>query len=474
MVLSDDSSARHPGRRRRLRHLLWLCACAAAAPLTALACGSPNPPAIGPGAAPDGGEGDATTDGSSGGPLDAGPRDSNPDAGKATQDGGPTADAGAADAPSDTAVASSDSGGSGDSGWVEAPHSAPIVPLNDGGPVIAAPELVTITYADDTNRATEEAIGAFLPTSHWLATVGKEYGVGAGTSAQVELTENAPGSIEDTTIQSTIAGLITAGTAPDPLADAGAAGGVSPAIYMFYFPATTMVSFGTSALCDISSGGYHYESSVLANGHVFSYAVVQPCPMGLPAAPPDNIAWIASHEFIEACTDPKPVTAPGYLITDRSQPWGDIGGEVGDLCTYVLPQWSEGPYTALQRVYSNASAMAGGPLCIPAPEADYGADVEPRTPYQAITPGGTMTFDITGWSTAPIAPWTIVANSLAVQGTAAPVLSLGSNALQNGQTTQLTVTMPAGTVSQTFVEIYVYSERSSSDYTTAVVGVYTP
>jgi hypothetical protein len=418
----------------------------------------------------DGGESgdDATADASSDGPVPP-PIDGSTDATMMPYDSGPPTDGeSASDARPD---------GSGDGGFVEATHSTPIVTPN-GGPILAAPELVTITYADDTNRATEEAVGAFLPKSQWLLTVGKEYGIGAGTSANVELAQNAPTTIDDSAIQSFVAGLVQDGTAPDPVRDAGDAGAgdggvVSPAVYMIYFPTTTNVTVGNSTLCDISSGGYHYESSVLANGHSFAYAVVSPCAMGVPAAPPQNIAWIASHEFIEASTDPYPVTAPGYVITDSSQPWGGIGGEVGDLCTYLLPQWSEGPYTALQRVYSNASAKAGGSPCIPTPEPYYGVDVEPQT-YVAIAPGAMKTFDVTGWSTAPVAPWAMTTSSYAVQGSAAPTLSLGTSLLQNGATTTLTVTMPAGTASQTYVDVYVFSEMSANDYTTAIVGVYTP
>lgn len=435
-----------------------------------------------------GGSGSGTNDGSDGAASDASrlAQDSSAGGPDSADDGARLAEAGTvtdgalpndgapvSDAPSDARSA--------EGGFAEAPHATPIIP-SQGGPVLAAPELVAITYADDSNRATEEAIAAFLPQSQWLLTTGKEYGVGAGTSAKVELSQDAPASIDDKTIQSFIAGLITAGTAPDPLADGGAGqddgsagdgGAVSSAVYMIFIPTTTSVSFGSSALCDISSGGYHYESSVQANGHSFVYAVVSPCAMGVPASPPQNIAWVASHEFIESCTDPYPVTAPGYLITDTSQPWASVGGEVGDLCTFVLPQWSEGPYTALQRVYSDKSAQAGGSPCIPVPEPYYGTDVEPQV-WQALVAGQPTTFQVTAWSTAPVAPWTLAAAGYAVQGSGTPTVKLGATTVSNGATTTLTVTMPAGTPSQTYVEVFVYSEQSTTDYTAAVVGVYVP
>ena len=357
----------------------------------------------------------------------------------------------------------------------EAPHTLPVVTAN-GGPVLANPMLVTITYADDTNRAFEEALGAFMPTSKWLEETGKQYGVGAGTSATVELSQNSPTTIDDSAIQSFIASLITNGTAPDPVGDAGTAddGGVmSPGVYMIYFPPTTNVTIDGSTLCQISAGGYHYESSVTANGHSFAYAVVSPCPGGLPVAAPQNITWAASHEFIEASTDPFPVSDPGYVILDSSQPWADIGGEVGDLCTFAFPQWAEGSYTALQRVYSNAAAKAGKDPCAPATGTGYGADVEPQT-FVPLAAGATATFQVKGWSTAPLPAWQLSQGAETIQGTATPTVTLGANTLDNGQTTTLTVTMPAGTASDTIVDIVVYSSEGNVDYTSAVVGVYVP
>jgi hypothetical protein len=355
----------------------------------------------------------------------------------------------------------------------DAGHALPIV-TDNGGPVLATPLLVTITYADDGNRAFEEALGAFMPTSSWLASSGKEYGVGPGTSANVELAENAPPTIDDSDIQTKILGLIAAGTAPDPLADAGApAGTFSQAAYIFYVPATTNVTVVGSTLCQISSGGYHYESSATVNGHTIAYAVVSECNQGLPVAPPQDITWAASHEFIETCTDPYPLSAPGNVILDPNQPWAAIGGEVGDLCTFVFPQASEGSYTALQRVYSNASAAAGGDPCLPSSVPYFAAAVVPQA-FVALAGGQSATFQLTGWSTATVPPWSISASPYVVQGTTQPSVTLGTSTLAAGQTTTMTVTMPAGAASNTEVDIYVTSQSGNVDYTTTLAGVYVP
>ena len=350
----------------------------------------------------------------------------------------------------------------------EAVHSLPNV-TDNGGPVLATPELVTITYSTDSNAAFEQALGAFMVQSQWLTTVGQEYGVGAGTHVNVSLTDPAPTTIDDSTIQSNVLAMIEAGTLPDPAAD----GGVSSATYMNFFPSSTAITVGGSTLCDISGGGYHSETSGTVNGHTVSYSVVSECQPGLPVQPPQDITWAASHEFIESATDPYPNSNPGYLILDTSQPWALIGGEIGDLCTYVLPQWTEGSYTALQRVYSNASAKAGGSPCVPAPTTYYGADVEPQT-FVAVAAGTSTIFTMTGWSTAPVAAWSLTAEALPLQGSAQPTISLGTFTLQNGQTGKLTVGWPAGTPSQSYADVLVMSSESGNDYTTAIIGVYVP
>ncbi|HEY8088244.1 MAG TPA: hypothetical protein VIF09_10375 [Polyangiaceae bacterium] len=353
---------------------------------------------------------------------------------------------------------------------IDAGHALPLIPDN-GGPVLSSPLLVTITYANDVNRTFEEALGAFMPTSSWLGAA-KEYGVGPGTSAKVELPGNAPATIDDATIQTTILGLITAGTAPDPLADGGgAAGAFSQAVYIFYVPSTTTVTVQGSTLCQISAGGYHYESSAQVNGHTIAYAVVSQCGQGLPVQAPQDLVWGASHEFVEACTDPYPLSAPGYAMLDPNEPWASIGGEVGDLCTFVFPQATEGTYTALQRVYSNASVKAGGDPCEPATLPYFAAAVAPEQ-WVNVAAGQSTTFQLTGWSTSSVPAWSLQATPYAAQGTGTPSVVLGTSTLAAGQSTTLQVTVPSGTASGTAFYIYVDSIASSQDYTMALAGVY--
>lgn len=76
----------------------------------------------------------------------------------------------------------------------------PVVP-DQGGTRLAHPQIVFVTFADDTRSAAIESFGRFIAGSSWLHTVGAEYGVDTGTFvAAVIRTENAPDHVADSDI----------------------------------------------------------------------------------------------------------------------------------------------------------------------------------------------------------------------------------------------------------------------------------
>jgi hypothetical protein len=399
----------------------------------------------------------------------------------------------------------------------EAKHALPTVTFN-GGPVFAHPLVVTITYSDDPERPFDEAMGAFLVQSNWLKTVGKEYGVGLGTHQIVELGPS-PAQIDDTGIQALLLSLIQNGTLPDidggapvpppypPFDDAGmvgmdagiddaggdASGGdaagadaadagsndagdggvflMPPVVYMIYFPTSTSVTVVGEPLCTYSGGGYHYQIQTTLGDQTFAYAVISAC--AGQGTPEEVLQFAASHELIEACTDPSQ-SAPAYALQDQTIPWSIFGGEVGDMCSFVAPQWSEGIYDSLQRVYSNAAAQDGGDPCVPASAPYYTTDVEPQA-YVAVAAGQSTTFNVTGWSTAAVPDWSVQgAPYISSPATLQPTVSLPAATLNNGQKTTLTVGIPAGTPSGSYALVLVYSSESQTDYTSSLVGVYVP
>jgi hypothetical protein len=384
----------------------------------------------------------------------------------------------------------------------EQPHTSTTIPDN-GGPVLAHPLLVAITYADDPLRSTVEGIGSYLVQSPWLTAVGAEYGVGTGTYAQVELADHAPGTIDDSAVQSLIGSLIVSGMAPAPsggpvvpvlelalndagvpvrvdagfeddAGDGGDAGPITtvtliPAVYMLFLPPSTTETFFGRKLCDWTGGGYHYQAEGSYHGQTFAYAVVTECPN----LTPTYVQTVTSHEFIEACTDPA-ASAQAYVVTDPYSVWSALGGEVGDLCSFVEPQWSEGEYAALQRVYSNKAAKRGGDPCVPAVDPYVATEVEPQT-FVPLQPGHSATFSVNGWSTSAVAPWGLSATPYIDEPSAyKPTPTLDTSEMDNGGMAKLTVALPAGAPSGSYAILGVGSAISQTHYQYTLVGVYTP
>jgi hypothetical protein len=148
---------------------------------------------------------------------------------------------------------------------------------NLGGPRLTHPGLVVITFADDPDRALFEAHARWIVTSHWLASVGPEYGIGFGSIlATARSASAAPSIVSDAEIQAMLASGIRRGRLPQPIGHAPA-----EALYVVYYPAQTTILLpdgqgGNVASC-MTFGGYHDESHP-AVGPSFSYAVIARCP----------------------------------------------------------------------------------------------------------------------------------------------------------------------------------------------------
>jgi hypothetical protein len=407
---------------------LWLLC------LVGTACGGPVSAVIE--GAPDGG-------GADGGPVEALP-DAGPDAGPdATADAGP------------------------DAGPFEvASHPAFPQVTNKGGPILAAPDIVTITFAGYAYQSDVQAFGDWVATSDWLATVGADYGVGKGVHLKkVVLTELAPSAVTSDEIETLLGSKITDGTLPDPATDRNL-------LYVIYYPPTTSITLlqnGQAAGVSCQDfGGFHYEGR--PTGVRFPYAVLPACDnssSGLTTL--QSIEVGASHEIIEAATDPYPATAPGFQFTDYSSAWVILGGEVGDLC--FTDDIAEGNFLA-QRVWSNSAAAKGTSPCIPfAADVPYFNSAVSPDGFQAVAAGSSAVFQISGFSTAPTAPWML--SAFPFRGNFRPDITLSQSELSNGQTATLTVAVPLGTPANSFIEILVTSGNQTQG-SLWPVAVYVP
>jgi hypothetical protein len=339
-----------------------------------------------------------------------------------------------------------------------APHQPfPQIP-NQGGPRIQHVQLATITFADDPHRADDEAFGRWIVGSNWLTTIGADYGVSSGTVlANVERTDNAPTTITRDGIETLLVNGLLDGSIPRPT------GGLASALYMIYFPRTSMSTYSIGWTVHGSCthyDGYHFE--VHRSGLDFAYAVVADCNDGGPnVSELQRIEVVASHELAEAITDPMPFSQPAYwLHVDDPVPWWIYGNEVGDLCEFLSAPWTEAGFS-VQRIWSNSAAAAGGDPCVPFdPTVPYfGTSVTPNT-IQTVMPGATAQFTLQAWSTDVLPPWLLTAFG---NGDFRPVAVFNPTRVANGATSTLRVTVPAGTAPRSHAQVFVTSTLPMRD-----------
>ncbi len=225
------------------------------------------------------------------------------------------------------------------------PSPRPIV-TNNSGPVYTHPSFIVVDYTGDPNAQMIEDVVHTYATSSLFVSQLEEYGITAGTYAgsyhlSVPPPCNAPCILPDgfpDPAAQVITDAIGAGTVPAP---------GDQTIYVLKLPAGVTAGGG----CDT---GYAYHGYEPSQG--FPYDVIFEC-TDTNITESQLLSEDVSHEMAESTTDPVASSNPGYSI-----PWDPQGGEVCDYCgdtyTQLFSFW-------IQRVYSNAAAMAGADPCVP-------------------------------------------------------------------------------------------------------------
>ena len=190
---------------------------------------------------------------------------------------------------------------------------------NYGGPVLSDMKIVTVTYVGNAQRDALRTYNDAVLSTPWWAAVSRGFGINPGTGglyAELEDTVSGKTLENDTDLKPMIKELVTAGKLPTPTANT---------LYAFYFPQSTTITLGSDASCQ-SFGGYHDSATVeLAGGAKVeaAFAVMPNCGGG--------VYEVATHEFIEAATDPHPMLDNTYYLWNDA--WaGPLGGESADLC----------------------------------------------------------------------------------------------------------------------------------------------
>jgi hypothetical protein len=297
--------------------------------------------------------------------------------------------------------------------------------------------------------------------------VSKEYGIATASHTHISLDAPPTGTITDVDVQTLIAERISDGTLPSSNAD-------SEYVYAVFYPSGVDVTLppqaGGQRVCSLGpQAAYHWEAPHVA------YAVIPTCVFQGAIETLDEVEESASHELIEAITDPFPITAPAFALTDANSPWAVSGGEVADLCEGEIE--TEGGFS-LQRVWSNSAASADNQSpCVPftgtffdASVSSDGAGPSRSTP---VSPGKSVSMIVEGFSTQLMPPWQLQAYVIPGLSSFDPSPRLSADTIGNGQNTSLTLTVPAGTASQKFAAI-ILSSASGSDAHAWPIVVYAP
>jgi hypothetical protein len=123
-------------------------------------------------------------------------------------------------------------------------------------------------------------------------------------------------------------------------------------------------------------GGYHNETFITGNSHVLFAVVLQLCSSMFGGSTYNDATTTASHEMIEAATDPHAQSDNGYVGLDQDHyswsTWLQGQTELADMCEGFDQEEYRDPFGFdVQRSWSNASAIAGHDPCVPRPDSPY-------------------------------------------------------------------------------------------------------
>jgi hypothetical protein len=367
-----------------------------------------------------------------------------------------------------------------DGGWVTAvPAGIPQV-ISGGGPILASPVLQSITFPNyDLTTWVDDFVTKVGASSYWQRTT-SEYGVGPAVAVPpAHLTYGSPGTIDDSQVQTWLAAEIQ----NNPLLMKPGPG----ALYVVFYPSSTSVRFDGLQSC-FTMGAYHNSFSL--NGAPVSYAVVPECSSS-GRTPLQTTTAAASHELIEAATDPYPLTTTAaFSGLDADHQYLQMmmgGGEVGDLCapwpsSFFVP--SSLPYM-VQRTWSNVAALAGHDPCQPALPGEIFFNAVPTladdvqvidqgtfypTKGANIAIGASKTIDVHLYSDDDVGAWIVDAKNL--PRTASYLSFTWDRTIgQNGDTLHLTIHV-AGTNADYGGDPFILSstQGSTTNYWIGYVG----
>jgi hypothetical protein len=198
-----------------------------------------------------------------------------------------------------------------------------------------------------------------------------------------------------------IQSLIDGGTAPAPDGET---------CYLLYLPDGVSIASGPGPF-----SAYHSPYPAYGEGLGDGWAVVsRATPYGGGETQLEELTRVASHEVLEAATDPgwtSYAVAPAATPPWKGSVWSvfQVPGpvEAGDLCEGTRTFEPDGG-SEYQRILA-PSPPANGDPCLPAPAEPYYDVSAPADWYALGGDAGTVSISITGWSEAATDDWLVIA-----------------------------------------------------------------
>jgi hypothetical protein len=300
-----------------------------------------------------------------------------------------------------------------------------------GGSVLAAPDVITVTFAGNSFASDLASFGAGIASSSYWTSVtsdltcgGTNACVGPGPTGAASVSPLAIGSLyadaagpggQGNTLQPYLENVIhSLPSSQQPTANS---------LYVFYIPTSTTITLDGETGCT-SFGGYHNTMMVGATQVI--YAVVLDCGTRESLSEEQAITFAASHEILEASSD-SVISASGpetgYAVDQTIQsslPWLTLSmSELGDLCIDFLGLGEDITTEdgfSVQRIWSVANAAAGTmDPCVPSNGEVY-FNAFPTVSAVIVDVGQSTTFEVDALALGSEPTWTVAVEDATILG----------------------------------------------------------
>jgi hypothetical protein len=309
---------------------------------------------------------------------------------------------------------------------------------HDGGPFLRHPTVVTVTFAGDDPAvvARLETFGThFVQSATWRDTAGgycDDAGtcVGMGRAGRaVRLPHRWPAAVRDADVEAVLLRARADGALRDLAAES---------IVIAYLPPG--VALSDAFYPRYCGGGPRAYHRLLGRGPAaVPYAVVPRC------GGERDATGVASHEILEAATNPDP-DRPGFRVSPdrRYGAFTAAGPEPVDVCRLVTEDthWATDGGFAMQRGWSNSAAAAGRhPCASSADDRPYIALVPSAPAVRLAEDGATAVLELTAAADRDVGPWPVAVVDLAGHhdGTRYVEAEIDRRAVRAGETARLTL-----------------------------------